>query len=251
MTSIHEEGFKLKLLGEGNRNPSHSCQFDTSASSRCPESGGRSQGSVLGPALFNVFVFNMGSETVCTLNKFANDTKLYGKGCQPEGPGQVREVGLCELREVQAGQVHPSCTWLQWGMIRRGRGRRGVIWAVTLTRGKAKWQHGMDGGAAVHNGRGIAFAFGWTQGRTVAIRAVLRVTKLPLSTQRGRRERPTVPHAALQTCKQTGRLIRSSSLKNDAAVKQHASQDKDVPDYCNFNTIKPLWNSVNNKGIDH
>ncbi|GAB0188214.1 mitochondrial enolase superfamily member 1 [Grus japonensis] len=55
-----------------------------------PVTSSAAQGSVLGPALFNIFVGGIDSTIKCAISKFANDIKLCGADDTPEGRDAIQ-----------------------------------------------------------------------------------------------------------------------------------------------------------------
>lgn len=77
------------LRGKVAGHRAHMVVINSTKSNWQPVTLGIPQASLTGLILFNVSIYNL--ETVHTLSKFANDTKLQawliqGQGCQPKGP---------------------------------------------------------------------------------------------------------------------------------------------------------------------
>jgi len=97
-----------------------------------PVTSGVPQGSVLGPALFNIFVSNMDSRIECTLSKFANDTKLSGVVYMLEGRDGIQK----DLDRLE-----------RWACVNLMRFNKAKCNALNMGRGSPQYQYrlGMNG----------------------------------------------------------------------------------------------------------
>lgn len=114
-----QEGFKLKLLVEGNLNLSHSYRFDASSSNRFPESGGGSQVSGRAPEEQNKGILTGKSASSGTHLKciYANAHNIGNK---------QEELGMCAHMILLSSQRHGGTAPITGGhrLFRKDRQER-------------------------------------------------------------------------------------------------------------------------------
>ena len=97
----------LNVIGAPRRNRQLQVILDGKSSQEYPVNAGVSQGSILGPTLFLLYINDLPDDVICNIAIYADDTTLYSKCDQASD--------LWQQLELASGLESDLCNTMDWG----------------------------------------------------------------------------------------------------------------------------------------